>query len=424
MTPNAQLHEMAPRSRSPSTGDEPGGLAVHVPEAAARYRAWLPRVGFGLAAVFFALLVPAGFVRAWALDAPPLGWAQWASAFVVAVSTMLVLPRRTRPRRVAAAGVGAALAVLAVSAAMLVVVPAAPGEWQPTVLTPPERYGLGLLALLATRRCRAAPAVAAVAATGLAAGTAGPLRLSSLSETSVTAAYTSLLLMVAAVSIGLFLRVAAAARDQQLTQARRAERLALARDVHDTVAHHMTGIIVQAQASRHVAERDPTAAAYALERIEQASLEALTAMRRVVAALREDDTPAPREPTELRTDLHRLADATGHPPVRVTLHDDTDTSVPPEVSSTVLRIARESLTNVRRHAHASHIDVETRLENEHVTIDITDDGRASPPAGDGGGYGLAGLAERVHTLGGDFTAGPREGGWCVHARLPLHQEPL
>ncbi|GAA1490575.1 histidine kinase [Brachybacterium sacelli] len=383
-------------------------------------RAWLPPVGFVLAGVFFAVSVPAGFLRAWSLSAPPLGWVQWSSALVVAAATMLALPRRTLPEHVVVAGACAALTIVAVSIAMLVVTPAA-GEWRPTVLTPPERYGLALLSLLTAYRCRPGPAVAVVAAAGLAAGSAPLLRLAAYGTDTPAFVLiaSSLAVVVAAVSIGLLLRVSAAARAQQFAHARREERLALARDVHDTVAHHMTGVIVQAQASRHIAERDPQAAVCALDHIEQASTEALTAMRRVVAMLREDTTPAPRAPTELRAALHQLANATGPPQVRLTIHDDTDTRLPPEVSSTVLRITQESLTNARRHAHASHIDVVTRLTDDHVILDITDDGRGAPPH-HGQGYGLVGLAERVDMLVGDFAAGPGPaGGWRVHARLPI-----
>lgn len=400
-------------------GDGTPDLAFRLPEVLARCRAWLPWAGFALAALLFAVTVPFGFVRVWILDAPPLGWAQWGSGLAVALATLLVLPRWARPRHVAAAGLGAATIVVAVSLAVLMATPPESVLWP--AITYPELFGLPLLALLAVRRCPGWPAAAVVPATTAAVASTPLLRDGS---EELVGTYLALLLIVAAVSTGLLLRVMAAARAQQLAQARREERFALARDVHDTVAHHMTGIIVQAQASRHVAERDPTAATRALEEIEQASTEALTAMRRVVAMLREDNTSAPREPTDLRAALQQLANPVSHPPVFLTLHDDPDAPIPPEVSSTVLRIAQESLANARRHAHASRIDVETRLEEQQVTLDINDDGRAGSPPTYGHGYGLEGLAERVDTLGGDFTAGPSQnGGWHVHARLPLRQEP-
>jgi signal transduction histidine kinase len=186
------------------------------------------------------------------------------------------------------------------------------------------------------------------------------------------------------------------------------------------VAHHVTGIVVQAQAARLVAETKPDAAAKALATIEQAGGEALGAMRRMVGSLRDDSAAIDLKPIATVDDLRAIAApaARGELPVRLAM--DTDASdLPAEVMASVHRIAREAVTNARRHAAgATSIDVDVRCRDGLVLLQVRNDG--APVPRQSGGFGLTGMAERAAALGGRFHAGPLpSGGWRVAAELPV-----
>ncbi|GAA0943561.1 sensor histidine kinase [Actinocorallia libanotica] len=205
---------------------------------------------------------------------------------------------------------------------------------------------------------------------------------------------------------------------------RQDERLELARELHDIVAHHLTGILLQAQAAQLVARRDPERAAGALAGIEAAGSEALNAMRRTVGLLRDtgDAPPTSPGPERLSTLVERF-NRQG-PPARLTEPDDTD-DWPQEVSSTVYRIVQEALTNVARHApQARSVTVEVGRACEEITIEVTDDASPRPSRSrQRSGYGLIGMRERVERLGGTLEAGPLpDAGWSVRAALPLSSE--
>jgi signal transduction histidine kinase len=206
-------------------------------------------------------------------------------------------------------------------------------------------------------------------------------------------------------------------------------------------------MVVQAQAAQVVGARQPQEALAALERIEQAGLQALSAMDRAVDALRDVGRPADAstgrigESTppgrwhgieDLRALTARFA-ASGPVRVELDLGDGVAEGVPSEVGSTAYRLVTEALTNVRRHAPgATRVEVaivRVRLGGAPaIAVSVTDDGAhpghpavSALDARDGsGGFGLVGLRERVEALGGTLQAGPRErGGWQVRAMLPL-----
>jgi signal transduction histidine kinase len=227
-----------------------------------------------------------------------------------------------------------------------------------------------------------------------------------------------------AVALGLWLRSLDVRRRTVAEQVRRDERLELARELHDIVAHHITGIVLHAQAARIVQRKDPDQLDDSLIGIETASSDALAAMRRVVGLLRDTDdgppaTPGPEQLSEL------VSRFTG-PPVRLQLPDG-ETVWPPEVTTTVYRIVQESLTNVARHAaHASSVSVDVRQDRRAITVEVVDDAPPAPARHHRrGGYGLVGMRERVEALGGTLRASPRSGpGWAVHATLPLPDREL
>ncbi|MGI5449223.1 sensor histidine kinase [Streptomyces sp. CA-243310] len=244
----------------------------------------------------------------------------------------------------------------------------------------------------------------------------------------------TLLFSVLAVVVGaysLLLRLQSVQRVRELSAVRTAERLELARELHDLVAHHVTGIVVEARAARFTgvgADR----AAEILGRIETAGDEALGSMRRLVRILRDDeaaaagDTPAGTTPVAGLADLRALTErfAVTGPPVTLHIEDGLETRLPADVAATAHRIVLEALTNIGKHAAtATTVHIDLRTVPAGLEVRVEDDGgrpaRLSENAR-GGGYGLVGMTERAEALGGSLTAGPApEGGWLVTATLPL-----
>lgn len=222
-------------------------------------------------------------------------------------------------------------------------------------------------------------------------------------------------------AIGFAVRSADELRAQELAGLRSRERAELARELHDTVAHHVSAIAVQAQAGRVVAATRPDAAVEALGVIEEEATRALEEMRSMVGTLRQGDQVDLRPQQGIR-DLPRLerpGSATG-PRVAVTIGQGVD-ELRPSVDAACFRLAQEAVTNAMRHArHASEVEVRVEGDDENVRITVIDDGRSSGsslPAAPG--FGLVGMAERATLLGGTFDAGPRPGGgWAVAATLP------
>ncbi|GAA3458619.1 sensor histidine kinase [Saccharothrix longispora] len=223
-----------------------------------------------------------------------------------------------------------------------------------------------------------------------------------------------------AATAGLAARLTAAARTRQLERARAAQRAEFARDLHDFVAHHVTGIVVHAQGAAAVAGRDPELVLPALREIERAGTEAVDAMRRAVGLLRDDD----RAPglAEVPALVERFRRTSGLPGGLDLLGPFAD--VHPTASTAAYRVVMEALTNAREHARgATAVDVALHRTANGIAIRVTDDGRSvpgHPVPGRPGGFGLRGLRERVAAAGGTLSAGPApHGGWVVEAGLPV-----
>jgi signal transduction histidine kinase len=216
-------------------------------------------------------------------------------------------------------------------------------------------------------------------------------------------------------------------------QARRAvaeERLRLARELHDVVAHSISVIAVQSGVGAHVASTQPEEAAKALAAIETTSRAALTELRRLLGVLRQDDEPkGSLAPVPGLDDLDGLLAEVGKAGLAVRLQvEGTPSPLPAGVDLSAYRIVQEALTNVVKHAGPAHAQVTIRYRDQEVTVEVTDDGRGvAAPTGDGQarvGHGLIGMRERVQVFGGDLEAGPRPGGgFRVAARLPLADQP-
>jgi signal transduction histidine kinase len=225
--------------------------------------------------------------------------------------------------------------------------------------------------------------------------------------------------------VGVWLRYLDHRRESTLESVRREERLELARELHDVVAHHVTGMVVQAQAARFAGQDPPGPADAALASIESAGADTLAAIRRLVGLLRDpDDTGGAGHASE---PIDQLVERFGRhgPAVDLRLPADlAPTAWPPEIVSTVYRIVQEALTNVARHAPgARSVAVTVTQDPQQVTVEVTDDAPpvATRPARVPGGYGLIGMRERVEALGGRLHAGPLAStGWAVRASLPVN----
>jgi signal transduction histidine kinase len=196
------------------------------------------------------------------------------------------------------------------------------------------------------------------------------------------------------------------------------ERRRLARELHDVVSHNVGMIAVQAGAADILLEEDPARSRESLRAIEQGARATLLELRRLLGLLHDDDPDPLRQPASL-TDLDRMVrplDAAG---VSVDLHTQGEPqALRREVEVAAYRVVQEALTNVVAHASPCHVRVALRYVSGCLDVEVCDDG--APRTGtSGGGYGLAGLRERVRALGGSFEAGPRpEGGFRVRALLP------
>ncbi|WP_241386335.1 sensor histidine kinase [Rhodococcus sp. CH91] len=201
------------------------------------------------------------------------------------------------------------------------------------------------------------------------------------------------------------------------------ERLRIARDVHDTVAHAIAVINVQAGVTAHVLDKRPERAREALETIEHTSSRALQEMRMILGVLHDDgDGRVPRPGLGQLDELVAQAREAG-------LVVEVETNAPPPhfpgtVDSAVYRILQESLTNVIRHAGRTRVTIALTYGADCVEVRVEDDGRrvdsGAVGAPDEGGRGIAGMRERCRLLGGDLRAGPlSEGGFAVLARIPV-----
>jgi signal transduction histidine kinase len=211
-------------------------------------------------------------------------------------------------------------------------------------------------------------------------------------------------------------------RDAELRAAALAERQRLAREVHDVLAHSLSGLVVQLEGARLLAVSDPADGRLAatIDRAHQLARSGLDEARRAIGMLRDDELPGPDKLAALARSFQadtgvpcRYAEAGDPVPLR------------PAVRLALYRVTQEGLTNIRKHAHPERVEVRLEYLEKDVSLRVEDfvaaDDQPSPAAAvadSGGGYGLTGMRERAELLGGTLTAGPTGGGFRVVLRIP------
>ena len=218
-------------------------------------------------------------------------------------------------------------------------------------------------------------------------------------------------------------------RAQAAAQTVMAERLRIARELHDIVAHSIGIIAIQAGVGHRIFDARPAEARDALADIEATSREALSGLRRMMTGLRRaEPEPAPGQaplgPAPGLGDVERLAAMTLEAGVQVDVDwQGRREPLPADIDLSAFRIIQEAITNVVRHAGANQCRVSIDQQDGYLSIEVTDSGRGGPVSkirAAGTGYGITGMRERATLLGGDFSAGPRPGGgFHVTARLPV-----
>ncbi|MGR6923584.1 sensor histidine kinase [[Actinomadura] parvosata] len=196
------------------------------------------------------------------------------------------------------------------------------------------------------------------------------------------------------------------------------ERLTMAQELHDVLAHNISLIHVQASTALHLIDDNPEQARTALATIKTASKEVLGEMRSVLNVLREG---APRSPTAGLDRLDELIERSG---LDVALKRVGSRPLPPQVERAAYRIVQESLTNAARHAPGARVSVRLEYGEQELVVRVTDTGSGAPGAlsESGSGNGIPGMRERASALGGTLVAGPSGPGFQVEARLPLPEE--
>lgn len=224
--------------------------------------------------------------------------------------------------------------------------------------------------------------------------------------------------------IGATVRYRSFARARDRDRAVLQEREQLARELHDTVAHHVSAIAIRAQAGRTLARTNPNAPVEALKVIEEEASKTLAEMRAMVGALRRGEEPE-LTPMPGVADIERLARDIGEgPATKVAISGDVG-GIAPSVDAAIYRLVQESITNALRHArHATTIEVTVTVDSRLVRVTVRDDGEPRHTAIPERGFGLIGMSERVKLLGGSLAMGPGpERGWAVSAVLPKDGSP-
>jgi signal transduction histidine kinase len=242
---------------------------------------------------------------------------------------------------------------------------------------------------------------------------------------------------IAGACFGLYLRQLDTVRVRAVRQARRAQRVRLATDLHDFVAHDVSAMVVQIQAARILLPANPDEVDGVLERVEADGVRALSAMDRTMRLLRESEDREPEDragdpgidvpdANELPELVRRFALAWDGA-VSLDTEPDLASQLPAPISAAAYRVVLEALTNVRRHArHGAVVEVHLRPHHGGVMLSVSNEQGTDPPVTPrpsqhcrGGGTGLAELADRVERLGGTLAFGPTStAGWCVRAELP------
>ncbi|WP_053196936.1 sensor histidine kinase [Streptomyces viridochromogenes] len=230
-------------------------------------------------------------------------------------------------------------------------------------------------------------------------------------QASITGSLLMTLGVGLALAWGLRARLLEEQRARDIAAVRQRQRLELAHDLHDFVAHHVTGMIVQANAALALQHRSGS--------------ETLDSMRRLVRVLREDDHEGVR-PGEVWAEIARLVSVFSEGGAGVQLHVGAaarEVRLAPEVETSVHRVVQEALTNVRRHAHGAAVAVRVDADGPRLRVEVHNTApaaRHAVPVGGRGGFGLVGLRERVEAVEGALTAAPTDdGGWRVTADFPM-----
>jgi signal transduction histidine kinase len=215
------------------------------------------------------------------------------------------------------------------------------------------------------------------------------------------------------------------AREEEARRRSSEERLRIARELHDVLAHHISLMNVQAGVALHLMDRQPEQARTALTAIEGASREALEELRSVLSILQRPEEEAPRAPAPGLARLESLTSQAEAAGLKIhTRVEGVPRALPAPIDAAAFRIIQEALTNVVRHAGATAATVRLRYGEHDLEVQVEDDGKGAeqpvPPREDGGGSGIPGMRERVVALGGKFEAGPLpDGGFRVRAELPV-----
>ncbi len=224
--------------------------------------------------------------------------------------------------------------------------------------------------------------------------------------------------------IAISMRIHAASQERQIEQVKTQEREMLARELHDTVAHHMSAVAVQAQAGLVVAKQNPAASVEALENIQEAATKSLLELRTMVKTLRQYADQAELCP---QSTLNNIDDLKAIMPSDTKFALSVDPklmSLPSSLQSAIYRISQESITNAVRHAQQlSSVSVEILQQQKQVRLMILDDGKTKTESSRNQvGFGLIGMSERASLLGGSFRAGPTApNGWLVEATFPIKE---
>jgi signal transduction histidine kinase len=334
-----------------------------------------------------------------------------AALVLVAVACLALAWRRRWPVAVLGVSVAAATvytllgyvngAVLVAPMAALYAVAAASGVRRAVT------YGLGTLAVL-----------------GLASIAVNPL--GPLGGAVVILPFMTAIMVVAGIAVAnrrAYVESIRARADQDARRRIDEERLRIARELHDVVAHTMATINVQAGVAVHVLPTRPEAAADALQAIKTASKEGLRELRAILNVLRQADDADPTQPAPGTAQLETLVAGARRAGLETTLSvTGTPTPLSAAVDLAAYRIVQESLTNAIRHAGPAQASVWLSYGDDELRIDVADTGRGKPVGvSEGAGHGLVGMRERAAAVGGSVETGPSPGGgFRVAARLPLH----
>ena len=407
-------------NRTPDAAGVTGQVTLR-PPLTTRLRPWHWVAIDAVVAVLLAVAFLVGSTR------PAYGVPLWVAYLLALISTLPVAVRRLWPLPVLGVVLAGSVAAMAIGTGK-----------DPYVAV---AYVLYLVALRYPRRTAAAVLAGVLVLT--AAGTAaGGAALGHNEASTVAARFVgSAVVIIAAWMIGVAVReqraYTAGLREQaerrvqaQLAEGRRAateERLRIARELHDVVAHSLSLIAVQAGVGSYVAGARPEEAARALASIETTSRVALREMRWLLGVLRDDSAGTDLAPAHGLADVGQLVAGTAEAGVRVQLEiRGTQRPVPPGVGLAAYRIIQEALTNVVKHAQTTASRVLVTYTDDALCLEITDDGRGAraDAVAASGGHGIAGMRERASLFGGELHAGPLPGrGFRVGARLPLDRAP-